>query len=905
METAGSRAVEKEKDFLQETGWERVIRECLHLISSDADPEAAIHRILEDVGEICICDRVYVFEFENSMTHNTYEWCREGVTFQKNILQNVPQKWIDLWIESFRKDQEVVLSDIEDIRTENPALFAVLKPQSIQSLVAVPLMNQGRPVGFLGVDNPDPTELYRIAPLLKQISCYILSLLRYRDLLDAMEQTCSRDSLTGAYNRSQLFRYCEQIRPEGSAALIHCRVMGLKESNVLQGSENGDRLLRDCYGFIRLTLGTRSVYRVSGDEFSVLFLNMTELEFMKKVRDFENQTLASGLPLVVGYTWSGRMPDHIDEMLFRADRVIREKAHCLEKQDGDADSEWRRQDRPVREGLFYEFLDHTYYDLEMIFQSMSQDNTTSYFFFGDMQKNVFYISDNLRDDFGFQSNIVSEFPEAWECRILSDKARSIYRKDYQEMLREKKEIHDLRYQVKDIDGNCIWIHCYGIVKWDREKTRPLFFSGRITHQDREFVVDALTNFPCTSVMLNRLNEWEGARVIRAIGFSLNNITEINNTMGRAYADHLVQTVAEELFNKLASKMSFYRLDGMRYIAILDPSCHDEKEKVIRQIREIVSYWYKIKGISVCRTCSFAYMDYQKGEASPADFLEQMVLLIKVAKHDSSSEYVEYSGDNIAKVKHMSKISLTLSHDVLHEMKQFRIVIQPIVSCRDQKIIGGEVLLRWNFEGRDVSPSTFIPVLEKDKMICPAGRWVFEQAVCTLMRMLSYQKDISLTFNVSMYQLDDPGLPDFMEEILDKYHMDGTHLIAEMTENFMDEQPEKMYEFVSRCEGLGIRTALDDFGNGYSSLRRLLQYPSNIIKLDRSLMCEMMESEEKKNFISSIVYACHKFGKKVCMEGVETSEQECLIRETGCDLIQGYYYYRPVEVEEMYRLLSLS
>ena len=103
--------------------------------------------------------------------------------------------------------------------------------------------------------------------------------------------------------------------------------------------------------------------------------------------------------------------------------------------------------------------------------------------------------------------------------------------------------------------------------------------------------------------------------------------------------------------------------------------------------------------------------------------------------------------------------------------------------------------------------------------------------------------------------------------------------------------------------MGIRMALDDFGSGYSSLRMLLQYPSAIIKLDRSLLGEMIESEKKSDFISSIVYACHRFGKKVCMEGVETEEQNGLIQEAGCDMIQGYYYHRPMEVDSLYGLLA--
>ena len=102
--------------------------------------------------------------------------------------------------------------------------------------------------------------------------------------------------------------------------------------------------------------------------------------------------------------------------------------------------------------------------------------------------------------------------------------------------------------------------------------------------------------------------------------------------------------------------------------------------------------------------------------------------------------------------------------------------------------------------------------------------------------------------------------------------------------------------------MNIRIALDDFGTAYSSLRLLLTYPVDIVKLDRSLLLEMSESDEKLDFICSIVYACHRFRKTVCMEGVETKSQSDMIVEAGCDMIQGYYYYKPMETRDVYKLI---
>ncbi len=189
------------------------------------------------------------------------------------------------------------------------------------------------------------------------------------------------------------------------------------------------------------------------------------------------------------------------------------------------------------------------------------------------------------------------------------------------------------------------------------------------------------------------------------------------------------------------------------------------------------------------------------------------------------------------------------------------------------------------------------------MIYLAGRWVFEHAVRACVRLTALMQDFYLTVNVSLQQLDDDGFVSFIRQTLDKYQLDGRHIVLELTESCMDSQPEKLDLFVQECAKMNIRIALDDFGSGYSSLRVLLRYPSDIIKLDRSLLMEMTDSSEKNGFITSIVYACHQFGKKVCMEGVETDFQKDLVIKAGCDLIQGFYYYKPLELDDVYRLIG--
>ena len=891
---------------------ESILNGCLQQAFSDANPEVALGRILSYVGRTFSCGRVYIFEIDGDSVNNTYEWCDPSMVPQREILQNLPVSFLSWWIELFEKNELVMIGDLEEIRAEYPAAYAVLKPQKIERLAAGPIYFDGKLVGFFGVHNPDPEMMTLIASLLKLIGYPVISLLRRRDLLQHLNTLSFHDPLTGAYNRNALFEHNASVGRYKSLGIVYCDITGLKQVNDSMGHDAGDLLIRHSYELIRNILGTPWVYRIGGDEFVAVFPDLEQKEFWSKVTDLHAAVHKSKQShIAVGYAWCGEQPFNMEEMISQADKVMYQ-----DKRDYYAANrmlpgvERRREaDRiPVSmdysDSLFYNFLRTTYYDAELVFRSISQQNTTAYFCFGDMQKNIFYISDNMRDEFGFQSNIVPDLFRAWAQRISMVKYRDMYWKELDSMIKEKRTICDLRYQVQDINGKSMWVWCYGILKWNEDKTLPLFFSCRVSHQDNAFVVDPVTSFPREQVLLSRLDEVKGKKdSVLAIGFSFNSIAEINSIRGRTYSDHLVENIAVDLMEKLSNKMSFYRLEGMRCVAIVDTDCTESREELVEQIRAIVDKWYRFMGVSLQCTCSFAVMEYPQSNLMPIDFLEQLVSLIRIAKHDTKRLYVGYSESNIRRVKYMSNMALALSRDVLCGMDNFRIVIQPIVSTLNGRAVGGEVLLRWKFGGKDISPEVFVPMLEKGNMIHLVGRWVFEQAVCACMRLVSYDPDFYLSFNVSLYQLSDSHFLDFMEETLGKYQVEGRHLVAEMTESCMDEEPKKLLHFVTVCQKLGIRTALDDFGSGYSSLRMLLQYPTNVIKLDRSLLGEMVESADKMNFISSLVYACHRFGKMVCMEGVETAEENTLIRESGCDLIQGYYYHRPMEINDVYELLA--
>lgn len=549
-----------------------------------------------------------------------------------------------------------------------------------------------------------------------------------------------------------------------------------------------------------------------------------------------------------------------------------------------------------------QFFMEAYHDMRFFLRTITKHKANSYTFFGDMQKHLFYISDNLKEDFGFESNIVPNFITEWEKRIYRANGVEKYRRDMQRLFENKQSVHDLRYQVQNKDGQILWIRCCGEIQWDKDKTKPLFAAGRVTKQDDSFVVDPVTNFPSGKALINHISEIQDNNIsCYALGFCYNNVSLLNNMAGRTAVDRMIRQISTQLMDELFENVMFYRLPGVRCVAIVEGKSELDRDKLIKHIKGVIEGHYLKNGFSVPNPCSFAYMKLPQKNVKASELMERMVSLIKMARHNQHVAYIKDSKENKDKIYEYSKMEMAICQDVQNGMEHFRPVVQPVVSVESGSIMAGETLMRWQFEGKDVSPGAFIPVLEKNNMIQTAGRWIFEQAAAFCSRVIPFKPHFYLTVNVSLQQLYDEGFTDYIKETLDKYQLDGSHIVIEMTESCMDREPQKLLALMTSCRKWGIRFALDDFGTGYSSLRVLLHYPTDIIKLDRSLLLEMIESKDKMNFISSIVFACHRFDKLVCMEGVETEVQDEFVKKTYCDMIQGFYYYKPTELDDLFRM----
>lgn len=239
-------------------------------------------------------------------------------------------------------------------------------------------------------------------------------------------------------------------------------------------------------------------------------------------------------------------------------------------------------------------------------------------------------------------------------------------------------------------------------------------------------------------------------------------------------------------------------------------------------------------------------------------------------------------------------------------QQFSFNIQPKVDARTGNFAGGEALIRWQHDNNWISPAEFIPIAEDSGLINAIGAWVLT-AACQ--QWVSWQQaglhPKRLAVNVSAQQFMQPDFVEFVADTLMTTGMHATALELEITEAVASEQPEKIIHTMNRLKKLGVHLAIDDFGTGYSSLSYLRRFPVNTLKIDRSFVSTMETSENSAAIVRMILSLAKELKLKVVAEGVENAVQQRLLADLGCDLLQGFYFFKPLTIKDYQALLAMQ
>ncbi|MBE5877461.1 MAG: GGDEF domain-containing protein [Lachnospiraceae bacterium] len=321
--------------------------------------------------------------------------------------------------------------------------------------------------------------------------------------------------------------------------------------------------------------------------------------------------------------------------------------------------------------------------------------------------------------------------------------------------------------------------------------------------------------------------------------------------------------------------------------------------------------YLVKSSSVLRARSYNFpianhigiYEVTDLNLSVSAMMDRATLAIASIKGDIQQEIARYD-DSMRKELLQEQEILTDLQTAFNE-KEFVIYLQPQISHETKAIVGAETLVRWQHPKKGlIPPYLFIPVMENNGLISKLDMYVWEMACAQIRKWTDEgRNDISLSVNISpkdFYYLD---LYKVIMDLVTKYDISPSRLRLEITESAFAIDLKKQVELVEKLQDAGFIVEMDDFGSAYSTLNTLKDIPVDVLKMDMKFMAKATDADRSANIIQMIVGMADKLRMDVIAEGVETKEQADFLGSVGCDIIQGYYYAKPMPVEEFEEMLK--
>lgn len=290
---------------------EHFIVSCIIEMHRNNTIDVALNNLLEMMGKFLEADRVYIFNYNKVKISNTHEWCAPDVSSEIDTLQDIDSNFIDRWMEFFDRSESVIIEDIEDIRKTSPAEYETFKRQNIKSAVISPMEDEGKLIGFIGVDNP-PEEKVRQCQLLFSALAYFISSMIVREEKDkCLLKLSYNDMLTGLFNRNKFIENSRRITAEKKACVgvVYMDLNGLKAINDSKGHDAGDEALKALADVVVSVFGSERSYRVGGDEFVALCDDMPKAEFKEKIEELSRAVSKLEHSPAIGYQYAADVQD--------------------------------------------------------------------------------------------------------------------------------------------------------------------------------------------------------------------------------------------------------------------------------------------------------------------------------------------------------------------------------------------------------------------------------------------------------------------------------------------------------------------------------------------------------------------------------------------------------------------
>ncbi len=371
---------------------------------------------------------------------------------------------------------------------------------------------------------------------------------------------------------------------------------------------------------------------------------------------------------------------------------------------------------------------------------------------------------------------------------------------------------------------------------------------------------------------------------------------INDTLGHGVGDTLLIEVAKRLKQALRQEDTLSRQGGDEFVIVLPGIKADGAAHVAKKLLSAIEEPIKLDTHELVITASIGISMYPSDGVDMETLFKCADAAMYLAKQNGRNNYRFYTAEIQAHSSRVLMLENALRY--AHMRGELSLHYQPQISLKSGKIIGLEALLRWKHpELGDISPSEFIPIAEESGQILLIGEWVLRTASNRMKQWIDMGFGVMpIAVNLSAVQFHHEHLSALVETVINEARLPASCLELELTESVAAQNPERAIETMNILADKGIRLSIDDFGTGYSSLSYLKRFRVHKLKIDQSFIRDILQDDDDKAIVSTIITLAKSLGLKTIAEGVESKEHVDFLVEQGCDEAQGYYFSKPLCVE---------
>jgi diguanylate cyclase (GGDEF)-like protein/PAS domain S-box-containing protein len=530
----------------------------------------------------------------------------------------------------------------------------------------------------------------------------------------------------------------------------------------------------------------------------------------------------------------------------------------------------------------------------------------------DFLTNKIYFSDKWYEIMGYDKESYKHTENQW-LSLVHPNDREKVTKTRELYLRRELDSYECDYRIKAKDGSYRWVHTRGLAIFN-SAGGPIRMIGSHTDitntKQYQRVLKHLAYHDPLTDLYNRtyFNEIFSAELknvnpsgcLQAMLFiDTDNFKLINDTLGHSFGDKVIAEVSKRLCSVANADCILFRLGGDEFIFYIKKA--ENRQKIEAYALNIINSFrapITIEENTINITVSIGISLFPQDGTTIDSLLKCADMAMYKSKEKGKNRFNFFNSTIKDAVN--TRVNIEKQFKNALEKKEFILYYQPQIDIRTNEIYGFEALVRWQNEKLGlVPPLSFISIAEETGFIIPLGEWILESAcsfAVELNRRMNSQYKISI--NISVIQILQDNFCQMIMNIIDKTKLTPHLLELEITESIIMESPDLVIEKLQFLKEKGISIALDDFGTGYSSLGYLRNLPINTLKIDKMFIDDIIGDTTKSIITDSIIDLGHKIGVTIVSEGVETEEQLHYLKNNNCDIIQGYFYSKPVPGEQL-------